>query len=110
MKSLTEKVLDLYDNKSEVPLVNVWPTDEAALINKLKHGVYFVTFTKSNGEVTTMECTLNGNLIPTPPENSLRYMAPTPGTIRVYSLDRGAWRSFVISRVSNFVRKQNDGE
>lgn len=71
-----------------------------SLLGTLRAGVATVTFTKVSGETRVMRCTLVPSLCPeafkdTPPE------ATTPtNTIRVFDLEKDAWRSFKADSVT----------
>jgi len=70
---------------------------------KLHEKPCYVVFTKVNGEERTMVCTLNEELIPKAamPKN---VMTPNPDTdiVRVYDLEKEAWRSFHMRSVTEF--------
>ena len=73
----------------------------------LSRGVYDVTFTKVNGELRTMPCTLDPMLLPPEP---LREYHQTrlfkPETMSVWCLDKMEWRSFRVANVQRIVRTQ----
>lgn len=73
----------------------------------LGHGVCEVTFTKVNGEVRTMPCTLDSALLPPQP---LKEFHETriykPETLSVWCLDKMEWRSFRVANVTKIVRTQ----
>ena len=73
----------------------------------LHHGVCEVTFTKVNGEVRTMPCTLDSTLLPPQP---LKEFHETrlykPETLSVWCLDKMEWRSFRVANVTKIVRTQ----
>jgi hypothetical protein len=73
----------------------------------LHHGVCEVTFTKVNGEVRTMPCTLDSTLLPPQP---LKEFHETrlykPETLSVWCLDKMEWRSFRVANVTRIVRTQ----
>ena len=73
----------------------------------LHHGVCEVTFTKVNGEVRTMPCTLDSTLLPPQP---LKEFHETriykPETLSVWCLDKMEWRSFRVANVQRIVRTQ----
>ncbi len=75
--------------------------------NMLRHGVCEVTFTKVNGEVRTMPCTLDPMLLP--PEPLKEYHETRvykPETLSVWCLDKMEWRSFRVANVTRIVRTQ----
>ena len=73
----------------------------------LHHGVCEVTFTKVNGDVRTMPCTLDSTLLPPQP---LKEFHETrlykPETLSVWCLDKMEWRSFRVANVQRIVRTQ----
>ena len=73
----------------------------------LHHGVCEITFTKVNGEVRTMPCTLDSALLPPQP---LKEFHETrlykPETLSVWCLDKMEWRSFRVANVTKIVRTQ----
>ena len=73
----------------------------------LHHGVCEITFTKVNGEVRTMPCTLDSALLPPQP---LKEFHETrlykPEVLSVWCLDKMEWRSFRVANVKKIVRTQ----
>ena len=65
----------------------------------LRDNICLVTFTKVDGTVRQMTCTLRPDLLPPtkggPP--------PSEEVIAVWALDRRAWRSFRVDRVTRVV-------
>ena len=64
----------------------------------LRKGTVIVTFTKRNGEVRELVCTLQAGVIPevygsTPPSDSL---------VTVWDLENDAWRSFRVDSLIAF--------
>jgi hypothetical protein len=78
------------------------------LITALSANVCQVTFTKLNGEVRVMPCTLREDLVPkyerkTPlveSQDPVEVKAPSP-TLSVWCTDKAAWRSFRVDSVTN---------
>ena len=73
------------------------------LVEELKYHICEVTFTKVNGEVRTMPCTLRVDIVPA-------YERKTPlkeatdkekATLSVWCTDKGAWRSFRVDSVTD---------
>lgn len=73
------------------------------LIEALKYNVCTVTFTKVNGEVRVMPCTLRADIVPA-------YERKTPikeatdkekATVSVWCTDANAWRSFRVDSVTD---------
>lgn len=72
------------------------------LVDTLKNNVCEVTFTKVNGEVRVMPCTLKEDIVPA-------YERKTPvneatdkekATLSVWCTDKNAWRSFRVDSVT----------
>ncbi len=75
-------------------------------LSELLHtGACVVEFTKVNGEVRLMPCTLNANLIPPAPIKVLaegeitKVKKENPEVMSVWCLDKKEWRSFRIANV-----------
>ena len=81
------------------------------LFELLHTGECVVEFTKVDGTVRTMPCTLNEALLPPPPvhitntDNPIDFPAPrkekkqNPDTMSVWCLDKKEWRSFRLDNV-----------
>lgn len=73
------------------------------IIETLKNSNCTVKFTKINGEVREMPCTLREDIIPKPPadiaskSNVKRH--ENLGVISVWCLDKQAWRSFRVDSI-----------
>lgn len=67
----------------------------------LSSNVCFVKFIKKNGEERVMKCTKNLGMIPEEkhPHSNISY---TPSQIRVFDLEKNAWRSFLVDSVISF--------
>lgn len=92
----------------------------------LHHGVCEVTFTKVNGEVRTMPCTLDESLLPVKVESTAIKAATldrelmteeaqnefhktrvyNPNVLNVWCLDKLEWRSFRVANVKKVTRTQ----
>lgn len=98
------------------PLDPVAPSREQ-LVTAISGGRVHVIFEAADGSVKDMICTTNEALIPVDkrpkPTTSLREVAFTPNLavskkqedpnlIRVFAVDRDAWRSFRVERVIRF--------
>jgi hypothetical protein len=79
-----------------------WDIFREWLGGMLKHGPAKVTFTKTDGTERVMNCTLEADKLPkveikegaTPRKESNT-------SLRVFDLDKNAWRSFTIKSVKN---------
>lgn len=65
------------------------------LTNNLRTKVGTVTFTKQNGDVRVMRCTLQESVLPkqTDIEESIQKKGPTD-SLAVWDLEKNSWRSF----------------
>lgn len=111
MKSLASIVLDKMSSVDETPPTIpevqevIDPARKEELRGILSHGVYYVHFTKVNGERTVMECTLDPRLLPDVVMNPTTSRLDNPGLLHVYALDRAGWRSFKIASVIDITKK-----
>lgn len=65
----------------------------------LARGIYDVTFTKVNGEIRTMPCTLDAKrLPPAPVKESTRERKED--VLSVWCVDKNEWRSFKVMQVT----------
>ena len=71
----------------------------------LAHGVSEVTFTKLNGELRTMPCTLDSTLLP-PQQLKEHHQTRLykPETLSVWCVDKLEWRSFRVANVTRIVQ------
>lgn len=77
------------------------------IVEKLKTNVCEVTFTKVNGEVRTMPCTLREDLVPkyerkkpvVESAETIKVKETSP-TLSVWCTDKAAWRSFRVDSVT----------
>ena len=71
----------------------------------LQHGICEVTFTKLNGELRTMPCTLDITLLPPLPLNESPKTRPyKPETLSAWCVDKSEWRSFRVANVTRIVQ------
>ena len=90
-------------------------------LSELLHiGECVVEFTKVNGEVRSMPCTLNEALLPPPPvhvtntDNPIDFPVPkkekkqNPDVMSVWCLDKKEWRSFRIANVISAKAKDDN--
>jgi hypothetical protein len=73
--------------------------DKEKILEQLQTGVALVTFTKVDGSLRDMKCTLQPRLLPTPLKESTVKIDPESDALRVYDLEADGWRSFKISRI-----------
>lgn len=81
-----------------------WEAFSPWLKDMLKVGPVTVTFTKKDGTVRVMNCTLDPALLPpvvvTEEAEPKKKKAVNENTMAVYDLEAKAWRSFTIRTVS----------
>ena len=75
------------------------------IVEALKTNVCAVTFTKVNGEIRTMPCTLKEDIVPayerkTPVKEAT---AKESATLSVWCTDKSAWRSFRVDSVTEII-------
>jgi hypothetical protein len=73
------------------------------IISTLQDGVCEVTFTKVNGEIRRMPCTLRNNLLPPMSTKELRESKSKKenlDNLSVWCTDKNEWRSFKIANVT----------
>ena len=71
------------------------------IIEALKAHKCVIKFTKVNGEVREMPCTLREDIVPKYERKTpIKETAKETDLISVWCLDKGAWRSFHASSVS----------
>lgn len=70
--------------------------DKTKLLEQLRAGPTKVKFTKVDGEVREMNCTLNEDLLPsqTQKDNAVQSRKENPNVQSVWDLDKQAWRAF----------------
>ncbi len=73
----------------------------------LQAGVWIVEFVKVSGEHTAMTCTLDEKYIPEDQRSfevsgSVNGLVKSGEVLRVYSTDRGGWRSFKLANVQKW--------
>jgi hypothetical protein len=73
------------------------------LKEKLATGVFEVTFTKVDGSVRNMPCTLKEDLFPPPTGNQKE--PRTQETLSVWCTDKSEWRSFKVMNVTAVTEK-----
>lgn len=76
------------------------------LTENLSKGITVVTFTKVDGTIRTMPCTLNEALLPPPKEVDLtkppKAKKYNPEVMSVFCTDKQEWRSFRLENVIKF--------
>lgn len=91
-------------------------TIKQTYLNYLRDGVCEVEFEKENGDLRTMLCTTNYDLVPKEPDHhetkvvsmaearrAHNFRESNPDLIQAYDVEKQGWRSFKIDRVRRFV-------
>lgn len=76
-------------------------------INALRKGICTVIFTKSDGSVRTMKCTLNESVLPEP-SGKTSTRRSNPDVISAWDIEKEGWRSFRIDSVTEFYPPLSD--
>lgn len=71
------------------------------LLDLLQKNVVEVTFTKVNGELRTMPCTLVAGQLPTTKISEGKERKRSNESISVWCTDKNEWRSFRVDNVTN---------
>ena len=71
------------------------------LLTKLNTRVVSVTFTKADGTVRNMNCTLQSGIVPVVEHRETKDSTALPETLVVWDTDKTAWRSFRLDRITN---------
>ena len=88
-----------------------WTTFITVLKHELQSKTAEVTFTKLNGDVRVMTCTLNTELLPAKvvtegeEEKPARTIKNPNNSLAVYDINAEGWRSFVIKNVTQVLYK-----
>lgn len=72
------------------------------LMQLLKEGIVTVRFTKKDGSLRTMRCTLNDKKIPSSKQPKGTGKGPGPGILPVYDVEKNDWRSFRLDSVKSY--------
>lgn len=80
----------------------VFTTDEGRnwLISHLKFGPVDVTFTKKDGTLRTMKCTLKEELMLPYEKKTDKIKEVSTEVLPVYDLDKESWRSFRLDSIT----------
>jgi len=70
---------------------------------QLQDNICEVTFTKVNGEVRVMPCTLRADILPVVENKQTKVSEPKTETISVFCTDKKEWRSFRTMNVTGLV-------
>jgi hypothetical protein len=75
--------------------------EKTELLDTLKSAVVSVSFTKKDGTVRNMKCTLKESLLPIREDTVIRTPSTTD-SIAVFDTEKEAWRSFNLGNVISF--------
>jgi len=96
----------------ETPVVMPWNDDLAILKYKLqtllKDNIVEVTFSKVNGDLRTMKCTLKSTLLPERLTESKGKTFPE-NVLPVWDTEKNAWRSFRVEHVHDYIAVSGKG-
>ena len=74
-------------------------TKRDTLVEGLKRNLVKVTFTKVNGDLREMNCTLHESILP---ESTTTEKKINLDTISVWDIDNSGWRSFRVDSIKEF--------
>jgi hypothetical protein len=86
--------------------------DKTAICEILHRATALVYFTKKDGSIRKMKCTLMESLLPAPqpvttlppvPTANERVVVENPNLVKAYDLENQGWRSFNVDRVISIV-------
>lgn len=72
----------------------------------LKDNIVEVSFTKADGKLREMKCTLKNTLLPEQTESKGKVFPEN--VLPVWDIDKNAWRSFRIDRVHDYITVKNE--
>jgi len=77
--------------------------------NTLQNSTLDVVFIKKDGSERSMRCTLKPDLLPaqTDLEEAVQKKTPNPDVLKVWDLDKNAWRSFRFDSIIGFSESSN---
>ena len=78
--------------------------NEQTIKDALHNGVVVISFTKANGELREMRCTLRADMIPqTPVIEGKEPKKENPAVQAVWDIEKQAWRSFRFDSVNTII-------
>jgi hypothetical protein len=75
--------------------------DREMLVKNLKKMNAEVTFTKLNGDVRVIQCTLQENVVPAKKTSPAESKVVNPDVLPVWDTEKSAWRSFRYDTITN---------
>ena len=97
--ALAASLITMYSQVRVLPgLLEVYIMNRKELIEKLQSNVVQIIFTKKDGSIRVMSCTLDSNIVPpSKPTNRKKNDEILP----VWDLQKGAWRTFRLENVKS---------
>jgi hypothetical protein len=75
--------------------------DREMLVKNLKKMDAEVTFTKLNGDVRVIKCTLQKSVVPEKKTTPAESKVVNPDVLPVWDIEKSAWRSFRYDTITN---------
>ena len=75
--------------------------DREMLVKNLKKMDAEVTFTKLNGDVRVIKCTLQASVVPAKKTSPAESKVVNPDVLPVWDIEKSAWRSFRYDTITN---------
>jgi hypothetical protein len=75
---------------------------KSELIKLLIEDIYTIKFTKVDGTVRDMNCTLKESILPKLEEPTTRKKKPNDNVLPVWDLDNKQWRSFRVDSIISY--------
>jgi len=75
--------------------------DREMLVKNLKKMNAEVTFTKLNGDVRVIKCTLQESVVPAKKTSPAESKVANPDVLPVWDTEKSAWRSFRYDTITN---------
>jgi len=85
--------------KQPVVFTADWPAKRELLVQLLTENICIVKFTKVDGEMREMPCTLNEKHLPPRELKEEKTHKESNTSLSVWCMDKSAWRSFRIDNV-----------
>lgn len=90
-------------------MMNIDEIFKEQALKDLRQGICKVTFTKANGEIRVMHCTLNESELPPQKhiEEEIQKKKPNPNALAVWDVQKKDWRSFRWDSIKEFSTEFN---
>jgi hypothetical protein len=77
--------------------------DRGEIVAALKKTICRVAFTKTNGDMRVMYCTLQESVLPAAPEESSETTRKrSEDVVSAWDVEKNAWRSFRVDSITDF--------